>query len=82
MASSEHGRDPGRRRPQGPQGLVPWSRARTHSSAPSNSPKSGEYSTVKITRGKLKAEGYPLDQVDGKALTKQRRALMKDTAPH
>ena len=25
---------------------------------------------------------YPLDQVDGKALTTQLRALMKDAAPH
>ena len=44
--------------------------------------KSGEYSTVNAIKGKLKAEGYPLDQVDGKALTKQLRALMKDAAPH
>ena len=44
--------------------------------------KSGEYSTVNIIKGKLKAEGYPLDQVDGKALTTQLRALMKDAAPH
>lgn len=44
--------------------------------------KSGEHSTVNIIKGKLKAEGYPLDQVDDKALTTQLRALMKDAAPH
>ena len=44
--------------------------------------KSGEYSTVNVIKGKLKAEGYPLDQVDGKALTAQLRALMRDAAPH
>ncbi len=44
--------------------------------------KSGEYSTVNIIKGKLKAEGYPLDEVDGKSLTAQLRALMKDAAPH
>ena len=44
--------------------------------------KSGEYSTVNIIKGKLKAEGYSLEQVDGKALTTQLRALMKDAAPH
>ena len=44
--------------------------------------KSGEYSTVYIIKGRLKAEGYPLDQVDGKPLTQQLRALMKDAAPY
>lgn len=44
--------------------------------------KSGEYSTVNVIKGKLRSEGYPLDQVDGKALTKQLRALMRDAAPH
>ena len=44
--------------------------------------KSGEYATVNVIKGRLKAEGYPLDQVDGKALTKQLRALMRDAAPY
>ena len=44
--------------------------------------KSWEYSTVNVIKGKLKTEGYPVDQIDGKALTTQLRALMKDAAPH
>ena len=44
--------------------------------------RSGEYSTVNRIKDRLKAEGYTMAQVDGKALTKQLRALMKDAAPH
>jgi hypothetical protein len=44
--------------------------------------KSGQYSTVNVIKNKLKAEGYAIDQVDGRALTAQLRALMKDAAPH
>ena len=44
--------------------------------------KSGEHDTVNLIKKKLKAEGYAIDQIDGKALTTQLRALMKDAIPH
>ncbi len=44
--------------------------------------KSGEHATVNVIKDKLKTEGYSADEVDGKALTDQLRALMKHAAPH
>ena len=44
--------------------------------------KGGGYSTVNVIKDRLKAEGYSLEEVDGKALTAQLRALIKHAAPH
>lgn len=41
--------------------------------------QSGEYSTLESVRKQLKAEGYSLNHLDGRALTKQLRELIKAT---
>ena len=38
--------------------------------------QSGEYSTLKSVRNQLKAEGYSLNHLDGRALAKQLRELI------